>query len=576
MTILLLSLAACSPDGDQDTNFGSTESTDDTAPDSGDGDGDGFGANDCNDTDNSIHPAAIETCDGVDQDCDGFVDDEPSDGRVFYPDGDADSYGTDARATTACAEADGWVDVAGDCDDADSGVHPLAAETCDGRDEDCDEITDDACMAAPSGEIPLELAYGTVNGGEPGTYFAWTNSAGMAENDELPVSSMPLLSYATANCADERVFLFSAIGPGVQTATASASGVVMGDAESCIGYLADTSADGDSDGYVDVITQSYGQREAFLFRGPLVGERHADTADLTVGTEMEGLVAAQWIGDIDGVPGSEFALGNSFYLAPYDYYEFRNGQAEIYSGIASGSLGSEDAVAHIWGTPLDCAFGKNFAAIGDLDGDGLGEFAVNAAWFFYGPVLGDVAPDTAEIVLYTSCNYDQWGRQAVPAGDIDGDGRDDVAVSVTWDNEQEQAVVFLGDADRGKAFAEEFTTRITVPDDLDHDPMGGLTTGDFNGDGDTDVLLGGDGPVWDAPLDDSPAIRLLYGPFAPGIQEWNPAAVFTVDSHVERAGSGTGLVSADLNQDGFDDIIAGVEPADNDDPGWAHIVLGGP
>ncbi len=94
-------------------------------------DGDGYaaavvGGTDCDDTDASTNPAATETADGVDEDCDGDVDD----GTSWYDD-----------------DGDGVTEAAGDCDDADSGVWPGAVETPDGVDEDCDGIVDEGTTA---------------------------------------------------------------------------------------------------------------------------------------------------------------------------------------------------------------------------------------------------------------------------------------------------------------------------------------------------------------------------------------------------------------------------------------------
>ncbi|HMV67898.1 MAG TPA: MopE-related protein, partial [Myxococcota bacterium] len=95
---------------------------------------------DCDDGNPGRHPGAVEVCDGLDQDCDGAVDDDPEVGLTFYADADGDGWG-DANGDDAigCARPDGYAIVAGDCDDGDADVHPLAAEPCDpARDLNCD------------------------------------------------------------------------------------------------------------------------------------------------------------------------------------------------------------------------------------------------------------------------------------------------------------------------------------------------------------------------------------------------------------------------------------------------------
>ncbi|MCB9764212.1 MAG: putative metal-binding motif-containing protein [Alphaproteobacteria bacterium] len=98
---------------------------------------------DCNDGDPGIHPGAEETCDEVDQDCDGTVDDNASDAETFYGDGDGDGYGDAGSVQRACEQPSGTVSDNSDCDDSDSAVNPGAAELCNGIDDNCDGTVDE-------------------------------------------------------------------------------------------------------------------------------------------------------------------------------------------------------------------------------------------------------------------------------------------------------------------------------------------------------------------------------------------------------------------------------------------------
>jgi hypothetical protein len=116
-----------------------------------DADGDGFlgpaagcgasaAAPDCDDGDPDVHPGGMEQCNGRDDDCDGWVDDDDPDHALqVFRDADGDGFGDLAQARWGCPTGT-WVATAGDCDDRDASAHPGADEGCDGRDTDCDGL----------------------------------------------------------------------------------------------------------------------------------------------------------------------------------------------------------------------------------------------------------------------------------------------------------------------------------------------------------------------------------------------------------------------------------------------------
>jgi hypothetical protein len=124
-----------------------------------DGDGDGFGlasrtreqcerpsayaleTGDCNDANREIHPGAVETCNHVDDDCGGGIDEEDPNVvgvLTWFPDGDGDTYGADGAGQPLCFPAPTDVLLGGDCDDTRAAVHPGAPDAWyDGVDADC-------------------------------------------------------------------------------------------------------------------------------------------------------------------------------------------------------------------------------------------------------------------------------------------------------------------------------------------------------------------------------------------------------------------------------------------------------
>ncbi len=106
---------------------------------------------DCDDADATVNPGASETCDGVDNDCDGGTDEADAvDAGTWYRDTDGDGYGTASASTVSCDPPTGYVADDTDCDDADDDINPGADEHCDGVDEDCDGTVDDNPVDADS------------------------------------------------------------------------------------------------------------------------------------------------------------------------------------------------------------------------------------------------------------------------------------------------------------------------------------------------------------------------------------------------------------------------------------------
>ncbi len=90
-------------------------------------------------------PAPEESCNGLDDDCDGYTDPENSNGcKKYYHDNDGDGYGDEAKGKCLCAPLGKYTLLqGGDCNDQDPAIRPGAVETCNERDDDCDGQTDE-------------------------------------------------------------------------------------------------------------------------------------------------------------------------------------------------------------------------------------------------------------------------------------------------------------------------------------------------------------------------------------------------------------------------------------------------
>jgi len=107
-----------------------------------DRDGDGIPtAADCDDDNVQVYPGAAEACDGIDNNCNGEIDEGVTQGR--FADADGDGFGDPLAALPGCDEDEGVVFNALDCDDTNPDILPGADEICDAIDNDCDGAIDE-------------------------------------------------------------------------------------------------------------------------------------------------------------------------------------------------------------------------------------------------------------------------------------------------------------------------------------------------------------------------------------------------------------------------------------------------
>ncbi len=213
--------------------------------------------------------------------------------------------------------------------------------------------------------------------------------------------------------------------------------------------------DFDGDGIDDLTIGAYGVDtvvsaggEAYVIMGSalLSGTIASSTADsiirpdITSGDSYLGSSTGT-AGDFNGDGYEELAIGGIW----YDNAAFDAGVAAVFYGSASGfsaTMTVADADLIIEGAVSSDYLGKSLDSIPDLDGDGDDEFVVSASgvdsgglasgavYVFYGnnSTTGRVSASTADITINGVAAYDYLGSYGLTSGDIDGNGATDLLV----------------------------------------------------------------------------------------------------------------------------------------------------
>ncbi|HNF72156.1 MAG TPA: putative metal-binding motif-containing protein, partial [Chitinophagaceae bacterium] len=146
---------------------------------------------DCNDNNNQIHPGSVEICNGLDDNCNGQID-EGLTFVTYYADTDGDGYGNLQNSIASCIQPSGYVSNSTDCNDANALIHPGATEVCNGLDDDCNGQTDDGLPFVTYYADADGDGYGNVNvsvstcDGAPSGYVSDATDCNDASNSVHP------------------------------------------------------------------------------------------------------------------------------------------------------------------------------------------------------------------------------------------------------------------------------------------------------------------------------------------------------------------------------------------------------
>ena len=220
------------------------------------------------------------------------------------------------------------------------------------------------------------------------------------------------------------------------------------------------------------------------------------------------------------------------------------------------------------------------ASAGDVNGDGYGDVIVGSrsagrAYVFAGGTGGLPSNPTWELPGGGPASF-SFGQSAAFAGDVDGDGFDDVVVGAPRFNTASS--VYAGEAYlyRGGAGGLSNTSAWTALGVDQYNARFGsavASAGDVNGDGFADVLVGE--PLLDTAVRDEGRVYLYLG--GPGGLSPTPAWTSSGDDQ-PLSEFGSSLASAgDTDGDGFEDVIIGAPGYTSGDlRGKAYLHLGGP